>query len=153
MKPAEFYEKYAPWAVNEFIRSGVPASITLAQAALESGYGESQLTREACNFFGIKKGVGWKGETYTIATPKDNTAYSEFRKYDSPRESFKDHSNFLLLNQRYKSLFKDSDYKNWANGLQAAGYSETPTYGSTVIQIIEKYGLQKYDEEARKKKL
>ena len=151
MKPQEFFDKYATFAINEQIRSGVPASITLAQAALESGWGESQLTKLANNFFGIKKGNNWNGETILMPTPWDSTPNSEFRKYDSPADSFKDHSEFLKTNSRYKSLFNTDNYINWANGLQLAQYAEAPNYGSSLIREIDLYGLHQYDLKASKK--
>lgn len=153
MNQQDFFNTYSQYAINEQIRTGIPASITLSQAALESGWGESQLTKQANNFFGIKKGIGWNGETVFFSTPLDSTPTSEFRKYNSPQESFHDHSLFLQNNQRYKSLFNLDSYVDWANGLQAAGYSESSTYAQSLINEIDTYGLNKYDSLAAKKKL
>lgn len=152
MTRKDFFDKYARWAIDEQIRSGVPASITLAQAGIESGWGESQLTKQACNFFGIKKGYNWKGETAVFPTPLDPTPTSEFRKYPSPRESFRDHSDFLIQNPRYKGLFNDNDYKNWATELEQYGYSTSSNYAETIISVIETNKLYEYDKKAVKKK-
>jgi flagellum-specific peptidoglycan hydrolase FlgJ len=151
MNPKDFFDTYSSYAINEQIRSGVPASITLAQAALESGWGESALTKQANNFFGIKTGIGWTGETINFPTPDDPTPTSDFRKYSSPRESFHDHSLFLQNNHRYASLFNTDSYVNWADGLQLAGYGGTGYYGSTLIKMIEQYNLHQYDLQAVKK--
>ena len=143
--PQEKYiEKFAPLAVEEMQRSGIPASVTLAQAFLESRYGESELASEFNNHFGIKCHNDWKGaRTYY----DDNVKGECFRVYSDASESFRDHSDFLRYQDRYKSLFdlKITDYKGWARGLKAAGYATDPSYAVKLIQIIEEYDLTKYD--------
>jgi LysM repeat protein len=143
--PQEKYiQKWAPTAVREMYRSGVPASITLAQGILESRYGLSPLAVEGNNHFGIKCHKDWKGKSMRY----DDDAKGEcFRVYDSAEESFQDHSDFLRYRDRYKSLFelKTTDYKGWAYGLKKAGYATDPNYPVKLIKYIEDYKLYEYD--------
>ena len=147
---AEAYlEKYADCAVQEMLRSGVPASITLAQGMLESNYGRSELAVKANNHFGIQcHGDAWKGKKYMHM---DSGEMRAFRKYNSVLDSYKDHSDFLVKHKRYASLFelKITDYKGWARGLKKAGYAEDPEYASKLIRVVEMYGLDKYDTKTR----
>ncbi|MBE6214671.1 MAG: LysM peptidoglycan-binding domain-containing protein [Bacteroidales bacterium] len=143
--PQEAYiEKYSAIAVMEMYRSGIPASITLAQGLLESGYGRSELALKSNNHFGIKCHNGWQGgKVY-----HDDDAKGEcFRKYDSPEESYRDHSDFLRYRDRYKFLFeyKITDYQSWAYGLKKAGYATDPNYPRKLINLIEEYQLHLYD--------
>lgn len=144
--PQEAYiEKYAQLAVEEMYRSGVPASITLAQGILESGSGRSSLAENANNHFGIKCHNGWNGERVY----HDDDAKGEcFRKYVVVEDSYRDHSDFLRYRDRYKFLFdlKPTDYKGWAYGLKKAGYATDPGYADKLIQLIEKYHLDMYDK-------
>jgi len=143
MTPEQYIEKYKGIAIQEMKKHGIPASITLAQGGLESGWGSSELAVKANNHFGIKC-HGWQGATYR----KDAEIPKEcFRKYDSPEQSYRDHSDFLRYRDRYSFLFslKSTDYKGWANGLLAAGYATNKNYPALLIGIIEKYGLDKYD--------
>ena len=143
--PQERYiQKWAPTAVREMYRSGVPASITLAQGILESRYGLSPLASEGNNHFGIKCHKDWKGKSMHY----DDDAKGEcFRVYDSADESFQDHSDFLRYRDRYKFLFdlKTTDYKGWAYGLKKAGYATDPNYPAKLIKYIEDYKLYEYD--------
>lgn len=143
--PQERYiQKWAPTAVREMYRSGVPASITLAQGILESRYGLSPLASEGNNHFGIKCHKDWKGKSMRY----DDDAKGEcFRVYDSADESFQDHSDFLRYRDRYKFLFdlKTTDYKGWAYGLKKAGYATDPNYPAKLIKYIEDYRLYEYD--------
>ena len=140
----DYITRYAPIAVSEMYRSGVPASITLAQGLLESGAGASRLATEGNNHFGIKCHRTWKGKTMRA----DDDAPNEcFRVYESAEESFRDHSDFLRYSDRYKFLFEfeTTDYKSWANGLRKAGYATDPGYPSKLIKYIEDLRLWKYD--------
>lgn len=142
----EYIDKYAEWAVDEMKRTGIPASITLGQAILESGSGNSRLTVEGNNHFGIKCHSDWKGEKFY----EDDDAEQEcFRKYKSAYESFKDHSEFLRQHNRYAFLFDldPTDYKGWAKGLQKAGYATNPKYADILIGLIERHQLYIYDSE------
>ena len=143
--PQELYiEKYAPIAQQEMVRSGVPASITLAQGILESGAGLSTLAKEGNNHFGIKCHKGWTGKTMYM---DDDEKGECFRVYDTPEESFADHSDFLRYRDRYKFLFdlERTDYKGWAYGLKEAGYATDKKYAEKLIQYIEKYDLARFD--------
>jgi LysM repeat protein len=131
-------------AVKDMKKTGVPASITLAQALLESEDGNSTLATEANNHFGIKC-AGWSGPFYT----KDDDKQDEcFRKYNSVLESYDDHSNFLRTRDRYAFLFKldITDYKGWAKGLKKAGYATNREYAERLIRIIEDNQLYLLDE-------
>ena len=143
--PQERYvKKYANMAVQEMLRSGVPASITLAQGMLESGNGMSRLATEGNNHFGIKCHKGWEGKSMR----HDDDAPGEcFRVYDSVAESYRDHSDFLRYRDRYKFLFdlERADYKGWAYGLKQAGYATDPGYPAKLIKYIEDYNLARYD--------
>jgi flagellum-specific peptidoglycan hydrolase FlgJ len=161
MKPQDFFNKYAVYAINAQMKYGVPASITLAQAALESAWGESGLTQKANNFFGIKDFPNdeWHSENYVAYTKEWNgSAYysieQPFRKYRTAQGSFDDHATFLKKNSRYGKLFSLSvkDFVSWATGLKAAGYATDPGYADKLISMVNKYGLSKYDSQAEVKK-
>lgn len=149
-----FIRSIAPMAMQAMIEYGVPASITIAQAILESGWGKSKLTREANNYFGIKADKKWTGPKYTIKTgeydSKGNyyTVLDNFRKYSSIQAGFDDHAKFLRDNKRYANLFQSIEFPYWAYGLQTAKYSTSPTYAITLIGLINKYGLAQYDKQA-----
>ncbi len=138
-----YIERYKDMAVEQMHRHRIPASITLAQALLESGAGRSRLAVEANNHFGIKCGGRWDGR-YILEN--DDALGEKFRVYNSPRESYEDHSLFLKK-PRYAALFslKLTDYKGWAHGLKSAGYATNPRYAQLLIKIIEEYDLTKYD--------
>lgn len=135
--------KWKDVAIQQMSLYGIPASITLAQGILESGYGNSPLAVKANNHFGIKC-HGWDGETFLKDDDHPNDC---FRKYDNAMESFVDHSLFLTSRARYNFLFdlKITDYKAWAKGLKTAGYATNPKYAQTLIHLIEKYKLYQYD--------
>ena len=147
----KYIERYADLAVEEMYRSGVPASITLAQGLLESGNGLSELAVKSNNHFGIKCHNTWNG----AKVYHDDDAKGEcFRKYDDPEDSFRDHSDFLRYRDRYKFLFdyKVTDYKAWAYGLKSAGYATDPKYPAKLIKLIEEYSLYEYDRAKPKSK-
>lgn len=131
-------------AQREMEAYGIPASITLAQGLLESGYGKGELALKTNNHFGIKCHTGWQGD-YDF---HDDDAKGEcFRKYNDPMYSYRDHSIFLSTRSRYAFLFdyKTTDYKNWAKGLRKAGYATDKKYPQKLIYLIEKYDLSRYD--------
>ncbi|MDR2801819.1 MAG: glucosaminidase domain-containing protein [Prevotellaceae bacterium] len=141
---AEYIALYKDLAIRQMKESGIPASIILAQGCLESGNGNSRLSVEANNHFGIKCHQSWTGERIY----HDDDALQEcFRKYPSPEGSFRDHSDFLRYRDRYKSLFdlEPTDYKAWAYGLKKAGYATHPEYAERLIKIIEENQLYLYD--------
>lgn len=140
---AVYIETYAETAVEKMREHKIPASITLAQGILESAAGKSELAQNANNHFGIKCGGKWNGKTYT---KDDDKADECFRKYNSPKQSFEDHTLFLQAS-RYAELFslEITDYKAWAHGLKKAGYATHPQYAERLIRIIEDYELMRYD--------
>lgn len=143
--PQEIYiGQFATLAVEEMYRSGIPASITLAQGLLESRYGLSELAVKGNNHFGIKCHNNWKGGRMYH---DDDRRGECFRKYPSPEQSYRDHSDFLRYRDRYKFLFdyKITDYKAWAYGLKKAGYATDPAYPKKLISLIEEYELHEYD--------
>jgi len=143
-KTAAYIDQYKEIAINEMIRSGVPAAITLAQAVLESQSGESDLVKRSNNHFGIKCKPEWTG----ARTFHDDDAKGEcFRVYDNPEASFKDHSDFLRTRAHYQFLFNLSptDSEAWAKGLKKAGYATAPTYPQKLIKIIKDYQLDQYN--------
>lgn len=144
MTRGEYITTYASLAVKEMQRSGIPASITLAQACLESGNGNSALALEANNHFGIKCHTTWSGKKIHFDDDSKNEC---FRVYPEVLDSYIDHSEFLKNGQRYSFLFSIpvSDYKAWAHGLQKAGYATNPEYAQLLIRIIEDNELYKYD--------
>ena len=146
----KYISQYAELAVKEMYRSGVPASITLAQGLLESGNGKSVLAVKGNNHFGIKCHKGWTGKSMRHDDDRKNEC---FRVYDSPEESFRDHSDFLRYRDRYSFLFdfRITDYKSWAHGLKKAGYATDPSYPQKLIRIIEEYDLHKYDRKSSRK--
>src|SRR5690554_6339330 len=139
----EYIETWKDVAMNQMLTHGIPASITLSQGILESGFGNSVLAVEANNHFGIKC-HDWKGETFLKDDDKKNEC---FRKYDDAAQSYQDHSLFLTSRSRYAFLFEleITDYKSWAKGLKEAGYATNPQYPKRLIDIIERYNLDQYD--------
>ena len=141
----EYIERYKDIAVQEMERSGVPASIKLAQGIHESAFGNSTLAKEANNHFGIKCGSDWKGQTFFRWD--DEMQESCFRVYESPLESYIAHTDFLRNRKHYNFLFSYSrtDYKNWARGLQRAKYATDPKYPDKLIDLIERHRLHRFD--------
>ena len=149
-----YIKRFKEIAIREMERTGVPASIKLAQGILESGAGKSDLARNAKNHFGIKCGSQWKGDEYY----KKDDDYDEngrlikscFREYRNADASFVAHSEFLRdpsKSFRYGFLFRlePTDYKSWAEGLRRAGYATNPRYPELLISIIERNNLYQYD--------
>lgn len=141
----DYIDIFAKLAIQEMNEFHVPASITMAQACLESGNGNSELARIGKNHFGIKCNSSWSGPSIR----KDDETRNEcFRKYSTAIESFRDHSKFLTGGMRYQFLFdyKITDYRKWAYGLKKAGYATDPQYPERLIKIIEEFQLHKLDE-------
>lgn len=142
---SQYISQWKEVAIDNMVKHGIPASITLAQGILESGDGNSQLASKSNNHFGIKCHSDWQGKKVY----HDDDAKGEcFRKYDNARESFADHSVFLKK-PRYAPLFEldITDYKAWAHGLKKAGYATNPKYAQLLIDIIEANDLTQYDLE------
>ncbi len=142
----EYIEKYKDIAIVEMRASGIPASIKMAQAIVESGFGNSELAVNANNHFGIKC-HGWPGKSYTYT---DDAPDECFRMYDDPVESFYDHTAFLTLRPRYSFLFDLDvlDYEAWAYGLSRAGYATNPNYPAMLIRLIREHSLYRLDHKA-----
>ncbi len=140
---ANYISTYKDLAIAEMKRTGVPASITLAQGIHESGAGAGKLVVASNNHFGIKCKSNWTGES---VRHNDDAKGECFRKYPLASDSYKDHSDFLKNGQRYAFLFSldPTDYAGWANGLKQAGYATNPKYPQVLIKLIEDYGLQHY---------
>lgn len=142
----EYIEKYKEIAKQDMLQFGIPASITLGQGILESGAGTGPLSIQANNHFGIKCHKEWTGPSINY---DDDAAQECFRKYNEPKESYRDHSLFLTSRDRYAGLFQleKDDYKSWAKGLKEAGYATDIAYPTKLVGLIERYQLQKLDAE------
>lgn len=148
-KNQSYADKYAEAAMEQMKRYGIPASVTLAQGMLESSNGESELSRLGNNHFGIKATASWlkNGGEYLVYT--DDKPNEKFCKYSSVADSYEHHSKFLANNQRYAQCFQLSpdDYKGWTKGIAKAGYASGMGYAAHLQDIIERNGLQKYDQQ------
>lgn len=144
----EYVESYSLAAVEQMLTHGIPASVTLAQAILESSSGTSNLARRSNNHFGIKCHVQWHGDTIVQA---DDTLGECFRSYESIMDSYTDHSLFLRTRARYAALFQlgITDYKGWCTGLKKAGYATFPRYAEVLITLIENLNLYELDGPSR----
>jgi len=139
-----YIETYKGVAQENMKKYGIPASIILGQAILESGAGTGPLSAQANNHFGIKCHKDWLGQTIKY---DDDSIDECFRKYYNASDSFRDHALFLTTGLRYSSLFKlnKTDYKAWAKGLKDAGYATDTQYPTKLIGLIERFQLYKYD--------
>jgi murein DD-endopeptidase MepM/ murein hydrolase activator NlpD len=146
---AAFFEKYAPIAMEQQQKYGIPASVTLAQMYIESGGGTSKLAMEGNNYFGIKCSRDWLAAGKPYSLHSDDKPNEKFCNYSSVEESVLHHSQFLMGN-RYAQCRQCSsdDYRGWATGLQSAGYATNRNYAAMLVKDIEEYGLQKYDQMA-----
>jgi hypothetical protein len=145
-----YIEQYAEEAMEQQRLYGIPASVTLAQALLESANGQSRLAKNENNHFGIKATDAWIKGGGRYALYNDDKPNEKFCSYDTVAESYTHHSQFLKNNSRYAQCFTlaSDDYRGWANGLAAAGYATNKRYAQTLIYVIEKNGLDKYDRMA-----
>ena len=145
----KYLSEFAPIAIEEMKKYKIPASITLAQGLLESGYGEGRLAIRGNNHFGIKCHKEWDGKKIYHDDDKKGEC---FRKYKDPKESYRDHSLFLATRPRYAFLFdyNINNYKQWAFGLKKAGYATDKKYPIKLINLIERLGLNRFDRLAKK---
>lgn len=147
----QYINEYKDLAIVEMHRSGIPASITLAQGLIESRYGTSGLATKANNHFGIKCKSYWTGMTYLHKDDdfdkQGNLIQSCFRAYNSSVDSYIDHSNFLMRTPWYQELFQydNTDYVNWALGLKKCGYATNPKYAEMLINKVNQFQLYQYD--------
>lgn len=144
-----YLTRFEAIAIKEMRRSGVPASITLAQGILESGWGKSPLSRLTNNHFGIKCHADWEGERHRTMseTSADVIKTTCYRAYANAEQSYQDHTNFLLKNALYQPLFARKDYQSWAIGLEAFGYAQDDEYAELLVSVIECNELYRYDIE------
>ncbi len=149
--PPPYIEAFKDLAIQEMERTGIPASITLAQGIIESAWGKGVLARSSNNHFGIKCKKEWSGDSYRLEDDDYNTEgvliKSCFRAYEDANASYIDHSDFLKNRPRYAHLFEldPTDYVSWAHGLQTAGYATDTAYAEKLINKIEMYELYQYD--------
>jgi hypothetical protein len=139
----DYINKYKELAIEEMQRTGIPASIKLAQGIHETAAGTSDLVQRSNNHFGLKCKSEWKGMSVKHTDDAPNEC---FRKYEEAKDSYKDQSDYLKKTPRYASLFAldPTDYKGWAYGLKKAGYATNPKYSQVLIKLIEEYDLQDY---------
>jgi flagellum-specific peptidoglycan hydrolase FlgJ len=148
-----FIDRIASDAIKSQRETGVPASVTMAQAILESGWGKSGLSTQANNFFGIK-GKGPAGSvtmrTREVFNGQSTYINAPFRKYNSPAESFADHGRFFTQNKRYATAMQHTnDAHRFAREIARAGYATDPKYASMLSGLINKHGLERFDRIAR----
>lgn len=146
-KASDYIDKYAEAAMEQMRKYGIPASVTLAQGILESGSGQSELSRKGNNHFGIKASPTWldNGGRYLVYT--DDRPDEKFCQYASVADSFEHHSLILKGSKRYSNLFELSpdDYVGWTRGLQEDGYATSKQYASSLQSLIRANGLDRYD--------
>ena len=139
-----YVDQYKDIAIKEMKRTGIPASITLAQGIVESNSGESNLALNFNNHFGIKCKTDWKGET---TYQDDDTKQECFRVYPNANASFIDHSNFIKTRPNYAPLFHldPVDDSAWAIGLKKAGYATASDYANKLMKVIDDYELSQFN--------
>jgi len=138
-----YVNTYKALAMAEEVRSGIPASITLAQGLHETQAGTSDLVKQSNNHFGIKCKEDWKGR---VVYHDDDARQECFRSYATAGDSYRDHSDFLHRSTRYAFLFQlpPTDFEGWAYGLRKAGYATNIRYSQILIKLIKDYNLQQY---------
>jgi flagellum-specific peptidoglycan hydrolase FlgJ len=153
-KQTDFISKHKDGVIKASYGTGIFPSVKMAQMILESGWGASANARLANNYFGIKKGVGWTGETITLSTPKDAKKTNEFRKYKTSGDSVADHTSFLQKNKRYANagVFNAKTPEEQIQAIAKAGYAEANDYVPKVLSVIKSNNLKQLDEEAKKYK-
>lgn len=150
MNPQAFIASISPAAQQSMTQTNIPASFVVADAALESGWGASQLTQQAMNLFGVKADPRWTGPTYAIPTREYlngqwTMVQALFRKYTDWLGSISDHAAFLMDNPRYAPAFACTDGISFATAVAAAGYATDPQYAQKLAAIINAHGLLSLD--------
>lgn len=152
MSPEVFISKVQDQAMRSASQTGIPASFSIAEGALESGWGESQLFREANNLFGVKKYPAWTGGVLPMITRefilgRPVMQQALWCKYADLTDCFNDHARFFYENPRYhQALDKLPDVVEFTRGIAAAGYSTDPHYADKILSIIETHNLTKFDK-------
>lgn len=145
-----FFDEFKYYAMQDMKQTGILASLTAAQAKIESRYGNSKLTVECNNLFGIKGKYNGQSGRYLTTEYRNGIArkeYADFRKYPSWAESVADHSGLFNRLERYKNLRGETDYVKACNNVKADGYATSPTYATTLLQCINQYKLYVWDAE------
>ena len=150
MAPSDFFNLIAPAAKSSSVATGIYASFTMAEAALESGWGESGLAKTANNYFGVKADPSWTGDTVSIPTKEYLneqwvTVEAQWRKYPDLLSCLSDHAQFLLDNPRYQPAFATNNVNDFTNAIAAAGYATDPQYAQKIMEIINFHNLTTYD--------
>jgi flagellar rod assembly protein/muramidase FlgJ len=150
MNPDDFIAAIAPAARELAASTKIPASFTVAQAALESGWAKSDLAREYFNLFGVKADGGWHGPKVTLPTTeyvngRPITVQAAWRVYDSWLASIQDRAQFLLRNPRYQPAFAYTTGPLFAQAVAAAGYATDPQYAQKIVAIIKAHNLTSLD--------
>jgi flagellum-specific peptidoglycan hydrolase FlgJ len=150
MTPNDFITALAPAAQASQATTNVPASFVIAEAALESGWGVSQLFLKANNIFGVKADSSWHGDTLSLPTHEYENGDlvlvdAEWRKYPDELACINDHAQFLLTNPRYAPAFQTNNVSDFVTAVARAGYATDPQYASKIIQIIRFHNLTQYD--------
>jgi flagellum-specific peptidoglycan hydrolase FlgJ len=148
MTKQKFIESIGQAAHNDMIKSKILASVTIAQAILESAWGKSGLATKGNNLFGIKG--TYNGKSVTMLTSECYNGKwckikAPFRKYPSIKESISDHSAMLERMKRYSNIVGNNDYEEVCHYLQKDGYATDPNYPSKLINIIDSYNLVRFD--------
>ena len=147
MTPAEFIENILPGARVCQRTAGIPVSFTIAQAALESGWGSRV---RGNNLFGIKADKSWTGATVDVPTHevvngKRVAITDKFRAYNSWTDCLQDRAQFFFRNPRYAKCFRETTGPGWARAVAAAGYATDPGYADSLIAIMRCRNLRQYD--------
>jgi flagellum-specific peptidoglycan hydrolase FlgJ len=150
MTPDEFIAAVGPAARSSAAMSKIPASFVVAEGALESGWGGSQLCTEAFNLFGVKADPSWTGSIFILRTREYLDGHwtieqAKWRKYKDWLGSIQDHASFLLSNPRYQPAFAYTSGTTFAMAIAAAGYATDPQYGQKIISIIKAHNLSSLD--------
>lgn len=152
MKPNDFIALIATGAQESMRATKVPASFTIAQGALESSWGESDLAKKACNLFGVKADKAWTGPTLSMDTGefingKRVVVPAVWRKYTNWADCLTDHARFFIVNKRYAPAFQHTDSaEQFALAIAAAGYATDPQYAAKVIAVIRSHNLTMFDK-------
>lgn len=150
MKPADFLAAIAPAAQACQRATGIPASFTLAQAALESGWGASRLSQSACNLFGVKADRAWKGpvvwmDTAEVINGKRVMVPAGWRAYPAWVDCLTDRAAFFRKNPRYAKCFEEVTGHGWARAVARAGYATDPEYAEKLIAVMDGRNLVRFD--------
>lgn len=151
MTPQDFIAALLPAAQECHRKYGIPASFTIAQAASESRWGDSDLAKKACNLFGVKADPSWHGPTFNLGTGehlngKDVFVPASWRKYADWQECMEDRAQFFIKNRRYASCFQQTTGEGWARAVAAAGYATDPKYADKLIATMDGRQLGRFDK-------